>query len=127
MTEREARAGEGLSQALTPAAEVKSAMTGFLKEFNGFQSEVKQALQHQEERLTMLDRKTMTYSRPALSTAMELDAPHKKAFNAYLRTGDDDGRQDGQPSVAGESGAGSHRLHCRRANAGRLLKPQHWR
>ena len=91
MTEREARAGEGLSQALTPAAEVKSAMTGFLKEFNGFQSEVKQALQHQEERLTMLDRKTMTYSRPALSTAMELDAPHKKAFNAYLRTGDDDG------------------------------------
>ena len=64
MTEREARAGEGLSQALTPAAEVKSAMTGFLKEFNGFQSEVKQALQHQEERLTMLDRKTMTYWPP---------------------------------------------------------------
>ena len=91
MTERKSRAGEGLSQGLTPAAEVKSAMTGFLKEFNGFQSEVKQALQHQEERLTMLDRKTMTYSRPALSTAMELDAPHKKAFNAYLRSGDDDG------------------------------------
>lgn len=91
MTERESRAGEGLSQGLTPAAEVKTAMTRFLKEFNGFQSEVKQALQHQEERLTMLDRKTMTYSRPALSTAMELDAPHKKAFNAYLRSGDDDG------------------------------------
>jgi len=80
-----------LSQGLTPVAEVKTAMTGFLKEFNGFQNEVKQALQYQEERLTMLDRKTMTYSRPALSTAMELDAPHKKAFNAYLRSGDDDG------------------------------------
>jgi len=91
MTERESRAGEGLSQGLTPVAEVKTAMTGFLKEFNGFQNEVKQALQYQEERLTMLDRKTMTYSRPALSTAMELDAPHKKAFNAYLRSGDDDG------------------------------------
>jgi len=80
-----------LSQGLTPVAEVKTAVTGFLKEFNGFQNEVKQALQYQEERLTMLDRKTMTYSRPALSTAMELDAPHKKAFNAYLRSGDDDG------------------------------------
>ncbi|MFM7443572.1 MAG: phage major capsid protein [Tabrizicola sp.] len=92
MTEREARAGEGLSQAhhMSPATEVKSAMTGFLKEFNGFQAEVKQALQHQEERLTMLDRKTMTYGRPALSAAVELDAPHKKAFNAYLRSGDDD-------------------------------------
>lgn len=95
MTEREARAGEGLSQAQltapTPAAEVKSAMTGFLREFKGFQDDVKQALQHQEERLTMLDRKTMTYGRPALSAAVELDAPHKKAFNAYLRNGDDDG------------------------------------
>ncbi|MBP9183942.1 MAG: phage major capsid protein [Fuscovulum sp.] len=95
MTEREARAGEGLSRAhqttVSPAAEVKAAMTGFLKEFNGFQDEVKQALQHQEERLTMLDRKTMTYGRPALSAAVELEAPHKKAFNAYLRTGDDDG------------------------------------
>jgi HK97 family phage major capsid protein len=95
MTEREARAGEGLSQAHqttpSPAAEVKSAMTGFLREFKGFQDEVKHALQHQEERLTMLDRKTTTYARPNLSTAMDLDAPHKKAFNAYLRNGDDDG------------------------------------
>jgi HK97 family phage major capsid protein len=90
MTEREARAGEGLSQAFAPAAEVKTAMAGFLQEFNGLQAEMKQALQHQEERLTMLDRKTMTYGRPALSAAVDLDAPHKKAFNAYLRSGDDD-------------------------------------
>ncbi len=91
MTEREARAGEDLSPAVSPAAEVKSAMAGFLKEFNIFHGEVKQSLQHQEKRLTMLDRKTMTYGRPALSAAMEPDAPHKKAFNAYLRSGDDDG------------------------------------
>ncbi|WP_395540227.1 phage major capsid protein [Neotabrizicola sp. sgz301269] len=91
MTEREARAGEGLSQVHSPAAEVKTAMSGFLQEFKGLQAEVKKALQHQEERLTMLDRKTITYGRPALSAALELDAPHKKAFDAYLRTGDDDG------------------------------------
>lgn len=91
MTEREARAGEGLSQVHSPAAEVKTAMSGFLQDFNGLQAEVKKTLQHQEERLTMLDRKIITYGRPALSAAVELDAPHKKAFDAYLRTGDDDG------------------------------------
>lgn len=91
MTETKARAGEDMSPALHPGAEVKSAMTGFLREFSGFQAEVKTALQQQEERMTMLDRKTMTYGRPALSAAAEGDVPHKKAFNAYLRSGDDDG------------------------------------
>jgi len=95
MTEREARAGEGLSPAQTtapsPAAEMKSAMAGFLKEFTGFQDDIKQALQHQEERLTMLDRKTTRYGRPALSATAEQEAPHRKAFNAYLRSGDDEG------------------------------------
>ena len=66
-------------------------MSGFLKELKIFQGEVKQKLQHQEERLTMLNAKTTTYGRPALSAAVEQDAPHKKAFNAYLRSGDDDG------------------------------------
>jgi HK97 family phage major capsid protein len=79
------------SRAPHPAAEMTAAMTGFLNELKGFQGEVKTALQQQEERLTMLDRKTMTYGRPALSAATELDVPHKKAFDAYLRSGDDDG------------------------------------
>lgn len=91
MTETKARAGDDLSQALHPGAEVKSAMAGFLNALRGFQDEVKQSLKQQEERLTMLDRKTMTYARPALSAVAELDVPHKKAFGAYLRTGDDDG------------------------------------
>ncbi len=91
MTEREARAGDACSQALTPAAEVKTAMTGFLKEFKGFQDEVKSTLKQQEERLTMLNAKTMSYGRPALSARAETEAPHQKAFNAYLRSGDDDG------------------------------------
>jgi HK97 family phage major capsid protein len=91
MTEIKARAGTGVSAAPEPAAEVKAAMTGFLNAFKGFQDEVKTALQQQEERLTMLDRKTMTYGRPALSAHAEADVPHTKAFDAYLRSGDDDG------------------------------------
>jgi HK97 family phage major capsid protein len=70
---------------------VTEALAGFLQEFNGFQAEVTSALHQQEERLTMLQAKTMTYGRPILSTAVETeDAPHKKAFNAYLRHGDDE-------------------------------------
>jgi HK97 family phage major capsid protein len=91
MTETKTRAGEGLPRAQAGGvADVTEAMTGFLKEFNGFQGEVKHALQQQEERLTMLNTK-MTYARPALSAHAEVEVPHKKAFNAYLRSGDDDG------------------------------------
>ncbi len=93
MTETKARAGEGVSDA--PAEEVKSALAGFLSEFKGFQDDMTSKLQQQEERLTMMDRKSLTAGfasgRPALSTAVDLDAPHKKAFGAYLRSGDDDG------------------------------------
>jgi len=96
MTETKARAGEGMPPAQTltnqtPVAEAKAAMTGFLSEFNRFQDDVKSTLKHQEERLTMLNAKTMTYGRPALSARAEVEAPHQKAFNAYLRSGDDDG------------------------------------
>ena len=91
MTETKSRAGEGLSPVQSPAAEAKAAMTGFLKEFSTFQEDVKSTLKHQEERLTMLNAKTMSYGRPALSARAEVEAPHQKAFNAYLRSGDDDG------------------------------------
>jgi HK97 family phage major capsid protein len=91
MTETKARAGEGLPAAQNPAAEAKAAMTGFLSEFARFQDDVKSTLKHQEERLTMLNAKTMAFGRPALSAHAETEAPHQKAFNAYLRSGDDDG------------------------------------
>jgi HK97 family phage major capsid protein len=41
--------------------------------------------------MTMLNQKTTLAGRPALSTRAETEAPHKKAFAAYLRSGDDDG------------------------------------
>ncbi|SFB83629.1 phage major capsid protein [Tropicimonas isoalkanivorans] len=71
--------------------DMKSAVTGFLNDFRGFQADIKSRLQKQEERLTMLDRKTMIAGRPALATAADAEgAPHQKAFEAYLRSGDED-------------------------------------
>ena len=89
-TETKARAGTGMSEGPDPAAEVKTALAGFLKEIKGFQDEVKTKLQQQEERVTMLQTKTFA-GRPALATAASEEAPHQKAFAAYLRSGDDDG------------------------------------
>jgi HK97 family phage major capsid protein len=89
MTEAKARAGEGLPRG--PAGDVTAAMAGFLKEFGLFRAEVKASMQQQDERVTMLDRKTAILGRPALAAAAEVDVPHRKAFGAYVRTGDDDG------------------------------------
>tara|TARA_R110002124_G_scaffold201430_2_gene367934 strand:+ start:36 stop:1199 length:1164 start_codon:yes stop_codon:yes gene_type:complete len=74
---------------VSPAEEVRQAVTGFVTDFKGFQSEIETKLQQTEERMTMLDRK-MTVRTP-LAGAVEAAAPHQKAFNAYLRNGDDDG------------------------------------
>ena len=74
---------------VSPAEEVRQAVTGFVTDFKGFQSEIETKLQQTEERMTMLDRK-MTVRTP-LAGAVDAGAPHQKAFNAYLRNGDDDG------------------------------------
>ena len=63
---------------------------GFLREINEFRDEIQSKLEQTEERLTMLDRKSHPAARPPLSLAAEPAAPHRKAFNAYLRSGDDD-------------------------------------
>lgn len=96
MTKPETKAREGgpapafPHQPSPPAADLATEMTGFLSDFSAFQADIKSRLQQQEDRMTHLDRKTISRARPALSTAMETDAPHQKAFNAYLRSGDDD-------------------------------------
>lgn len=74
---------------MTAAGEVKSALVGLLSDLSGFRAEITQTLQAQDERLTMLDRKTALAARPALSVAAELDLSHKSAFGGYLRNGDD--------------------------------------
>lgn len=85
--EIKSRAGEVVS----PVQEVKGAVEGFAQDFREFQQDITQRLKEQEERMSKMDRKTMVVSRPALSAAVEETAPHKKAFDAYLRSGDDDG------------------------------------
>jgi HK97 family phage major capsid protein len=73
-----------------PSPEVKSLMQGLTEDLTAFQATITAKLQQQEERLTMLDRKTAhTPARPVLSTANTHDGLHLKAFDAYLRSGDD--------------------------------------
>ena len=86
-TADKARAGEGLS----PAQDVREAIDGFVTEFKGFEADLQTRFQQTEERLTMLDRKTMTAARTPLAGAIDAAAPHQKAFAAYVRSGDDDG------------------------------------
>ena len=82
--EIKSRAGAELSAPANQAAEVKQALARLV-------SDITRKLQTQEERLNMLDRKSIMARRPALSTAAEQEAPHQKAFEAYVRSGDDDG------------------------------------
>ncbi len=85
-TETKSRAGEDVS----PAQELSAAITGFMSEFKDFSHGVNAKLQKQDDRMNKLDRKTMMNARPALAAAAAEDAPHQKAFAAYLRSGDDD-------------------------------------
>ncbi|MEL6621010.1 MAG: phage major capsid protein [Pseudomonadota bacterium] len=89
MSKTSDKAGDG--EGLSPAQEVAEAMQGFVTEFKGFKADFQTKLQQTEERLTMLDRKNMIAARPPLAGAVETGAPHQKAFNAYLRSGEDDG------------------------------------
>jgi len=86
-TETKARTGEDVS----PAAEMGEALCGFLDEFKGFRAEITTRFQQQEDKMTMIERKSLTQARPQLAGQPDMHAPHRKAFDAYLRSGDDDG------------------------------------
>ena len=75
---------------LSPAEEVRQAVSGFVSDFNGFRAEMNSKLQQSEERIAMMDRKMTLPARSPLGGAIDHDAPHKMAFDAYLRNGDDD-------------------------------------
>ncbi|MEJ6391827.1 phage major capsid protein [Gymnodinialimonas sp. 2305UL16-5] len=85
MTETRSAGADG-----SPMAEIKTAIGGFLSEFNQFQDDMNVKLQKQEERIAMLNTKTTSFARPALSADIDTGAPHKKALQSYLRCGDDD-------------------------------------
>ncbi|WP_298256672.1 phage major capsid protein [uncultured Litoreibacter sp.] len=90
--ETKSRAGGRTPDGTAPAFDLAQEMAGFMNDFGQFQADVKSRLQTQEDRMTHLDRKNFARTaRPALSTAVEAEVPHQKAFQAYLRSGDDDG------------------------------------
>jgi HK97 family phage major capsid protein len=75
--------------ATRPALEIKAALTGLMDDLTAFRAGITTQLKAQEEKLTMLDRKTALFGRPALSTATDMDLSHKTAFGGYLRKGND--------------------------------------
>ncbi len=79
------RAGDDLS-----APEIKTAMSGLLSEFRGFADDVHTRLQQQEDRMTKLATKMNHFGqRPVLAAETDFGAPQRKAFDAYLRSGDE--------------------------------------
>jgi HK97 family phage major capsid protein len=112
-TETKSRAGEILS----PAQDVRQAINGFVSNFKGFQADIQAKLQQTEERLNMLDRKTNTALRTPLAGATDVGAPHQKAFNTYLRSGDDDALRGLEVEVKGLSTAVN-------SDGGYLVDPQ---
>ncbi|PZX17715.1 HK97 family phage major capsid protein [Palleronia aestuarii] len=108
-TESKARAeGDSMPDA---ASEMRAAMAGFVSDLRGFRTEMQMKMQQQEEKLTMLDRKSRSARRPTLATSADVEAPHQKAFQAYIRLGDDEGLRglelEGKAlntSIAGDGG-----------------------
>ncbi|MEM1299874.1 MAG: phage major capsid protein [Pseudomonadota bacterium] len=98
---------------LTPNAvspEAKSAATEFLSTFRTFKDDMSRSMTEMGQRIDTLDRKAADVRRPALSASAIDELPHKKAFSAYVRTGDDDGLRvldveaKGIYSVTGDGG-----------------------
>ncbi|MBJ3761925.1 phage major capsid protein [Maribius pontilimi] len=83
--------GSGDGSAMPDATdEMRAAMADFVADLKGFQAGINDQMQQQEKRMTMLDRKSRIAGRPALATSAEMEVPHQKAFEAYVRSGDDD-------------------------------------
>lgn len=109
-------AGETPGAAET-AAEVKVALADFVKEVRAFQGEVKVLVKDSQERVAMLDRKMAQPGRTPLAGGAEPGAPHRKAFAAYLRSGDDDGLRSVVPE-------GKAMTTAVAADGGYLVDPQ---
>ncbi|PIB24966.1 capsid protein [Amylibacter kogurei] len=81
---------KSLSGQQSDGLEVKAALAAFLTDVTKTNTELKSQIELQEKRMNMMERKSANAARPNLSATAELDVPHKKAFAAYLRSGDDE-------------------------------------
>ena len=115
-TETKARAGAGMSAGGPESDEALAAAV--LRDLGALEEQVSRRLTAQEDRIATLDRKAAAASaRPALSRAVQQEAPHRKAFAAYLRHGDDDGLRGLVPEGKAMSTAVA-------ADGGYLVDPQ---
>ena len=73
------------------SAEGKSAATEFLSTFKTFKDEMSKSITDMGSRIEAIDRKSAEVRRPALAIAANAELPHSKAFQAYVRRGDEDG------------------------------------
>lgn len=71
--------------------ELQGAMLGFVEELKTFRTNIETRLKEHDTRMSMIDRKNAPLYRTPLAHAAETEAPHRKAFAAYLRRGDDSG------------------------------------
>lgn len=85
MTEAKAAGGSGVPD------ELSGAVQEFVSELKGFREDICNRLKEREDHMNMLERKNSIRARAPLSTTAEAGVPHQKAFDAYLRHGDDDG------------------------------------
>ena len=85
-TEMKSRTGGGVS----PVQEVARAVEGFAHDLKSFQDDINSRFQAQEKKMSKLDQKNAFVGRPALSMATDETPLHQKAFDLYLRSGDDD-------------------------------------
>ncbi|MFV0292840.1 MAG: phage major capsid protein [Paracoccus sp. (in: a-proteobacteria)] len=77
--------------AVNAPGELKGALLGFVEELKGFRQDVQEKLNAQDDRMSKFERKNTFRNRSPLSTESNPEVPHQKAFNAYLRNGDDAG------------------------------------
>ncbi len=86
-TEEKSRTGKDVSL----VTDVTLALSEFTSEVKEFRSLIEKKNQQKEENMTMYERKSLSAMRPVLAAASETGNLHQKAFDAYLRSGDDDG------------------------------------
>ncbi len=96
--------------------EVKTALTELVDDFSTVKAHMKSQILEQEKRLKMIEENTT--NRPTLSAKTDTQSIEKKAFNAYLRNGDESYMRGGHLE---EKAGSTSRLHVGVDNSGGYL------
>ena len=75
----------------TQGGELRAALTQFVGGIKALHADIETRLEEQEKRMSTFQAKAAAArARPALAASETGEAPHRKAFDAYVRSGDDD-------------------------------------